>query len=912
MATRDSQQSTPFSSIKPTDIVYNEFIDSKHHLEQLNIENTEIFQTILSNKNKENDDFCYIIGMRIPPMLTKNELTELLQQFWNSTKKNEIDPNTMDQFHRFIISKGLEVTDFQNYQLQQMLNRENQQLLSQLVSQQSQNIINEFTPKGPTLDQIPIQTLSADSFIDYHYLFDMELTRSTVLTELHEIINKQQLKPEALRLYETQIIINTKKLLLATETFQITNGVLPPDEDKSHYYTIYHAQRQTSQGPIQEHAHQVTIKTYALPALIITKSKSKAIQSQNTKQNKQLVMYNILLQSLQQMQDIKTDPRLIMVLEIEFNTNYPIKHIVSDIINITLDIRGTGVSVQGPIKMPGHLDEKYKQFKRRVKFYRANSYTKLKEKWEEAKHIESIYGQIAMNKLVQQKQTVQQRLQSQTNKEDVILFKSMNEDLEERKQKQYQQLQTLRELKRQIETIKLQRRTISSYYDKILKCYSPLITQTHTVPTHPEQQNNMIFINVLISKLGLGYTNGVQYCTPRPSIQAKSIDNLMIMDFKSGKISYKFDHHHHRKPNDMKRLINYLERHYQQQKYTKLIKHIENRIILETNDIDNFLEEEDDDDDEQEEEEEEDNDIVMTEKIDKKNNALKQSAIMEYIYNEEASFQYNITDVIMYCGGLINHPKIAIPINYPTMNSELRKLRIIKEDNQLFMIDNKSKTVFIHDKMYHDKSLSNEIKYNLNGIDGITKLEQDMKYIAKHGKQQIAKIIINENVKDELQIKQPPPLFQCVYEENKREKKLWNNYKLTTDQQRVVSINYHKNHYEGPVHETLFNDIIQCTMEMEQYQKWLINKTKTLTTMEDEQQRKQLITYSNTKFQDILIAMRNKIIPFHQTAFANRFNKENELEAETSYDEDSTELTSYDEDLNESEAETSYDEDRNE
>ena len=793
------------TSIKATDIIHNQY-QPEHHINILNIQHSQQFQYIKDCKRSQNKYFTEKLRMTIPLTLTREETEILLNLFLNADKLNEIEEKYIEKPSRFIISEGLDVVKLQTFQLQQLLNQENQEILQVTTTPQTQKLINEYIPTGPPLQEIPVKKIGSDSFIDFNHLFDMEVVRETIQNKLELLVKEKKISPEEIKFcgnydgkYTAHIRINTKKLLLATHTFQIKQEMQPRESNRSHYFNMYQMEQKEELSPILQHAHQMTIKIFAVPAVVIDNLKYRAIISQTTKQKRNLVAYNIAMQALKQM-NIKVNPSIISTFDIEFNTNYPMKQVMYNPLSLKINIRGTGIDSKVTLRIPQQQQIKYKQFKRRIQNYKFEVLREYNAKIMEAKQINNTYGNEAINKL---EQRLKKKAKESDPQDDMKLYTQMVQDLQQRKQQQIIKLNQLTELKRQARNLKSEINKLQRFDDDISLRYSPLMVQTYHVPASPVQQANMLFVSILLSKNGFYRRLGINHCEPRPSIQAANIDQLMIMDFSNGVIQYKFNPMNHRNAKDMKLLINEIQRKYLKTKF--------------------------------------------------KQEKMRQ---MQNVNNE---FEFTIIDVIRYCTGLIKF-NVAIPINYKTTNSNEYKLKEIDTNKSLIIMDRKNKMVYIDNEQ--DKTDYTNILYTLNSVKKITKLEKKF-----HG------MTIDEDEQEEEEeeeIDKTLTLSDCVYEKKFVEKENWTIKTLTNDQTRVIKRNYDSTKFEGPVTKIEKKDITECCVQIKKYQKFIEKNIETVRYM-DKQQRKKIIKYSNTEFQDVLTAMRGKnSIIFERTALADK------------------------------------------
>ena len=623
MQRKTNCQDLSSATINSNDIIVNQY-NSWFNISQLNIVNSSEFQQIIKLKNDANNILKNVINMTTLPTLTTDELKQILTKFWNKTKNNEICQNTKILWFNFVISNCLDVIQYQKYQLQNILNINNQVLLSKLLIPHCQQLVNEYLPLGPPLNEVPIKKLGLDAVIDFHYLFDMQQIKKIIMLHFWKEFKNKGINEMGLKLsgnhdgkYNPQIKINQVKLLLAVETFQLQHNIKVREKNKSYYYTLYEMNDFNMIGPIMKDAHQITMKVFAIPTIIISHTDYIMITGQRNKLSKQRIMNKIVNSLIQKMAIDDEQGELIISLDIEFTTSYAMKHIFRKDLPININIYGTGINCKTTLTIPNNL---------KLKYYKIIS---------NLKRVKKNYNATKNN-----------------NKESKSSW------------------------------------CYESYLHEKLYGHSPLITQTFHVPSSPIQQQNMIWIQILLSK----YKINNKLFKPRLSMQSNNVENLMIMNFLTGQIRYAFQEKSCCKKNSLttKQILN-IESKYHHQKYLEIINSCHND---------------------------------------------KQMAFDIY-HTQNSKLSFNIIDILLFTQS--NENKCIHPtMNYPVLSSDIYKLKRIENTDTLIVFDKKQKTIYVNKIQNKHMNVINNLLITLNAIPKILFLQKTMN-INKQGNDEFIK-----------------------------------------------------------------------------------------------------------------------------------------------------------------------------
>ena len=190
------------------------------------------------------------------------------------------------------------------------------------------------------------------------------------------------------------------------------------------------------------------------------------------------------------------------------------------------------------------------------------------QQWDE------IYGKRTMDSLRENKIMFEKKVKDETTstKQTERNYVAVRDELEQREYVMNQKQLERKELQQQQRLLTIELNEIQPKYEEIFYSFTSVRENIIMLPSNPQTQDKHVYVHMYITRNGMIPENGYNRIHPRPSIQSTLTNNLMIMNFKSGIISYCDQYHYHADTNALKEYAKEVEKNYRINKHEEQLQ----------------------------------------------------------------------------------------------------------------------------------------------------------------------------------------------------------------------------------------------------------------------------------------------------------------------------------------------------
>ena len=193
----------------------------KHRLNQWDMVNSASYNKLKNAQQLHNEVLHILFDKKVPVSFTQAEATDLMRESLERVNHQEAPENRLRLPTKFVVSRGLNVIDYQKQDVEHLLSHDMEKVLTSMeipesggqsrrMSEDEFNMIKSFIPKGPTMDEIPVEEMDADGFISLPYVFDMDRITDAMRQELQHNISNNKINMDDIYIL---ILINMESLV---------------------------------------------------------------------------------------------------------------------------------------------------------------------------------------------------------------------------------------------------------------------------------------------------------------------------------------------------------------------------------------------------------------------------------------------------------------------------------------------------------------------------------------------------------------------------------------------------------------------------------------------------------------------------------------------------------------------------
>ena len=760
-------------------------------------------------------------------------ITHAIVEFKNELDIDPFSPESPKKENFVICPGALTVQKLQKLDLEQILIKEQIEALKyiwfpnatkeqedQQLSEEIIKIITEYIPRGICVCDLRVISIGHGNYYQQTQVFDMDIAKSEIIKKLTSQINNHLIKPENIEIClghdPPQIRLLQAKYPVFVDTFKIGSQLLPNEQHSAYNYWCVmkdaNEEKQAQKERLENKSHFVHIKVSAVAAIIVTDDEHLMIEDKPTPEQRMAAAHRIFTvkvsKILTQEQRLESSPDFMIALMIEKDTAHSTElifnetppdhtrfihsdneqevfsnddwdswddddwsqsHNINDFNQMRMAITAPG------IKQKFHFQTMIDQteFDQYQSMFNVFNLSKQKQRLQiqklvmENQTIEIKYGDATMKALETEARRLRKLLGDSASEALQMQWKKSEQELISRRTHRISKLQRQKEVQQQLkkerEKKQIAEKLIKLYCEKT---YSPVFHETIQLRSDAAHQNGMVNMTIII-----GINSSLnRLAKRRVSIQANTIERLLIMNYKQGVIKYKPDSYFHHDTAKMKKLICNLERTYRAKKEEELFSR------------------------------------VKSEK--------KDEFVQKYLQGE-IGLHYGVTEILKFSNCLENKDhQENVPYNHLNATTSTNKIKYINHTDgskQIMIIDKESKKIYITYQGVQDFQIATAITRTMNSFAAEDEkkkqkeaedveindiefndidIDIDVNDVEKE-KQGAFRVEIKESIEDVTEIEPTLEMQDLInvtwnHEENNNNVKKWKTIIMNKEQSRVL------------------------------------------------------------------------------------------------------------------------------
>ena len=829
--------------------------------EQRNLAKNDDIVGVIDKVQSMSDTLAPFIHLReFPVTVTQDQFETIIHAITENKNELDIDPFSPEspKKENFVICPdALSVQQLQKFDLQQMLIKEQIEALThmwfpnatkeqqdQQLSEETIKIITDYIPRGICVSDLRVISIGHGNYYQQTQVFDMDIAKAEIIKKLTYQIKESLIKPENIEIClghdPPQIRLLQAKYPVIIDTFQIDSQLLPNEQHSAYNYWCVikdaNEEKQAQKERLQNKSHFVHIKVSAVAAIVVSEDQYLTIENKQTAKQKTAAAHRTFVVKVSQIlslgQRLESSPDFMIALMIEkdiahsteliFNETPPdhTRFIHNDIIfsddnwdswddddwdqsHNNDDFNQMRMAITAPgIKQKFHfqtmIDQteviRYQSMLTAFKLAQRKMNLEIENLVLDNEAINVKYNDETMKALEAEVTRLRNFLRDSSSEPLQIQLNEREQELINRRRDRISKLERQKKIQQQLKEMKEKKPRI----DKLIKLYSektysPVFHETIQLRSHRSHQNGMVNMTIII-----GINSSLnRLAQRRVSIQANSVDRLLMMNFKQGVIKYKPDSRFHHDTGKMKKLIANLERTYRTKKERELFSRVKSE---------------------------------------------KEDEFVKKYLEGEIDLEYGVIDILKFSNCLGNkHHQENVPYNHLNATTSTNKIKYINQTDgckQIMIIDKETKRIYITREGCQDDSTATAITRTMNAIPEQLQLDDEeedielsdidielneidigindveVKSIEKE-KQGVFRVKIKESIEEITEIQPTLEMQHLIdvtwnHEENNNDVKKWKTIIMNEEQTRVL-----RQHHKGAIP---YKSLI-CTIERKKIMK---------------------------------------------------------------------------------------------